>query len=108
MRSMFRNLVPILLAAGMITPAFIAGCTVHAGVYDPYYHDHHVWATEEPYYSQWGTTHTANIWTFRSATPLTRKNIGTGGTSRMTITATTTRAHACHCLSKAPACRPQF
>jgi hypothetical protein len=53
MRSMFRNLAPLLLAAGMITPAFITGCTVHAGVYDPYYHDHHVWANEEPYYSQW-------------------------------------------------------
>ncbi len=53
MRSMFNRLAPLLLAAAIITPVFTTGCAVHARVYDPYYRDYHVWATEEPYYTQW-------------------------------------------------------
>jgi hypothetical protein len=29
------------------------GCTVHAGYYDPYYHDHHSVNGEVVYYGQW-------------------------------------------------------
>ena len=53
MRSSLRNLAPLVLAAAIACPAFLSGCAVHARVYDPYYHDYHVWVDEEPYYSQW-------------------------------------------------------
>jgi len=53
MRSIFRKLARLMLAGAIAAPVFIAGCTVHARVYDPYYRDYHVWATEQPYYSQW-------------------------------------------------------
>jgi hypothetical protein len=53
MRSIFRTLAPLLLAAAITAPVFTTGCAVHARVYDPYYHDYHVWVNEEPYYSQW-------------------------------------------------------
>lgn len=53
MRSIFRSLAPVLLAAAIAAPVLTTGCAVHARIYDPYYHDYHVWATEEPYYSQW-------------------------------------------------------
>lgn len=53
MTSVFNRLAPILLSVGIIMPVFTTGCTVHAGVYDRYHQDHHVWATEQPYYSQW-------------------------------------------------------
>lgn len=47
------------LFAALITAAGIStGCEVRAGYYDPYYHDQHRWAVEEPYYSRWeGETH---------------------------------------------------
>jgi len=51
---LFRNRLALLaFAACIASTTFIAGCTVHAGYYDPYYHDHHQWAVEEPYYSRW-------------------------------------------------------
>ncbi len=53
MRLMFRKAAPLLLAAAIALPVFMTGCEVHARVYDPYYHDYHGWAAEEPYYSQW-------------------------------------------------------
>jgi hypothetical protein len=33
--------------------AMVVGCIVHAGYYDPYYHDRHPWAGEAVYYQQW-------------------------------------------------------
>lgn len=54
MHSMFQRYFPsFLLAASIAVPTFCSGCSVHAGVYDPYYHDHHQWAAEEPYYNRW-------------------------------------------------------
>ncbi len=53
MRSMFRNLALLLLAAAIALPALTTGCAVHAGYYDPYYHDYHHWPGEEGYYVQW-------------------------------------------------------
>lgn len=53
MRWLLRRFSSLLLAAMMAVPLFCGGCTAHVGVYDPYYHDHHRWAAEEPYYSQW-------------------------------------------------------
>ena len=54
MRSVFQRYFPsILLAASMAVPALCIGCTIHAGVNDPYYHDRHQWAAEEPYYNRW-------------------------------------------------------
>ncbi len=51
--SWFGRFAPILLAAALAAPALSAGCAARVDVYDPYYHDHHVWAAEEPYYTQW-------------------------------------------------------
>ncbi len=53
MRSVFRSLASLLLAVAIAAPVLTTGCEVHARVYDPYYRDYHVWATEEPYYTQW-------------------------------------------------------
>jgi hypothetical protein len=43
----------LTFAAVILSTTFIAGCAVRAGYYDPYYHDRHRWATEEPYYDHW-------------------------------------------------------
>ncbi len=53
MQTIRKHLVALALATGMTAAVLSTGCTVHARVYDPYYHDYHVWATEEPYYTQW-------------------------------------------------------
>ncbi|HEX4032251.1 MAG TPA: hypothetical protein VHX20_17940 [Terracidiphilus sp.] len=53
MRSLSRNIASLLLAAACISPVFMAGCAVHARVYDPYYHDYHPWGGETVYYQQW-------------------------------------------------------
>ena len=53
MQRWHRSFAPLMLAAAIACPAFITGCTVHAGVYDPYYHDYHNWNGEVVYYSQW-------------------------------------------------------
>jgi hypothetical protein len=53
MRSLAKNFTPLLFSAILATAAFSTGCTVHARVYDPYYHDYHVWAAEDGYYTQW-------------------------------------------------------
>lgn len=44
-----------LLGAAMGTAVFTTGCTVHAGYYDPYYHDYHPVNGEVVYYNQWET-----------------------------------------------------
>ncbi len=48
-----RSFAPLLLASVLAVPVFSTGCAAHVRVYDPYYHDYHVWATETPYYTQW-------------------------------------------------------
>ncbi len=53
MGSMLRKLTLVLVAATFTVPLLTTGCAARVRVYDPYYHDYHVWATEEPYYHQW-------------------------------------------------------
>jgi hypothetical protein len=52
-RTILRRFAPMLLAATFALPVLCNGCAAHVRVYDPYYHDYHGWAAEEPYYSQW-------------------------------------------------------
>ena len=52
MRSLFRNVVSLLLAVAIALPG-LTGCTVRAGIYDPYYHDYHPWNGEVVYYNNW-------------------------------------------------------
>jgi hypothetical protein len=53
---------PLLLTTAIAVPLVCSGCAAHVGVYDPYYHDHHVWAAEAPYYSRWETeTHRDHV-----------------------------------------------
>lgn len=62
MRSLSRNIVWLLLSVACVSPVFIAGCAVHARVYDPYYHDYHPWGGEVTYYQQWETsTHRSHV-----------------------------------------------
>jgi len=49
----FRRFTPFLFAPVLAAPVFCAECTASVRVYDPYHHDHHVWAAEEPYYARW-------------------------------------------------------
>lgn len=54
MRSVFRQFAPALLSAAMASTTLLSGCTVHARIYDPYYHDYHAWNDHEVvYYGQW-------------------------------------------------------
>ncbi len=51
-----------LLAATFAVAAFATGCTVHAGYYDPYYHDYHPVNGEVVYYQQWeNETHRQHV-----------------------------------------------
>jgi len=52
---MTRKIQSGLLAATFAVAAFATGCTVHAGYYDPYYHDRHPWGVEVVFYQQWET-----------------------------------------------------
>lgn len=62
LRSFLRRFAPMLLAAAITLPVLCTGCAAHVRVYDPYYHDYHVWAAEEPYYTQWEhDTHRAHM-----------------------------------------------
>ncbi len=47
---LFSGLVGAVLATAALTTT---GCTVHAGYYDPYYHDYHPIDGEVVYYNQW-------------------------------------------------------
>ena len=50
----FRNISRSCLFAAAIAIATITtGCTVHAGYYDPYYHDYHPVNGEVVFYGQW-------------------------------------------------------
>ena len=53
LRSCVRRFVPMIFAAAIALPILCTGCTGTVRVYDPYYHDYHGWAAEEPYYNQW-------------------------------------------------------
>jgi hypothetical protein len=51
MRSLHGKLSTLFLGTVMV--ASLTGCAVHAGYYDPYYHDYHRWNGETVYYNQW-------------------------------------------------------
>ncbi len=53
MHSVARRLVPMVFATALALPILCTGCTGTVRVYDPYHHDYHGWAAEEPYYNQW-------------------------------------------------------
>jgi hypothetical protein len=42
-------------ALATLAAVLSTGCTVHAGYYDPYYHDRHPWNGEVVYYQRWET-----------------------------------------------------
>jgi hypothetical protein len=54
-RMMTRTIHSYLLSAALAAAVFTTGCTVHAGYYDPYYHDHHPVGGEVVFYQQWET-----------------------------------------------------
>jgi hypothetical protein len=73
MGKLLRRFTPFLLATAISLPMFCGGCAAHVSVYDPYYHDHHVWAAEQPYYSQWEvSTHRDHV-DFAKRTPADQK-----------------------------------
>jgi len=49
MRSLFRRLASLLLAAALASPMLMTGCATHVRYYDPYYNDYHVWDHEGVY-----------------------------------------------------------
>lgn len=51
--SFLRNCAFLLLTAVLTAPVLLSGCAAHVRVYDPYYHQYHAWAAEEPYYRRW-------------------------------------------------------
>ncbi|MGH9454400.1 MAG: hypothetical protein ACRD2O_10585 [Terriglobia bacterium] len=58
MRLRNRFLSAVLAAGALLAPVMITGCAAQVGVgyrvYDPYYHDYHVWHDGETvYYNQW-------------------------------------------------------
>jgi hypothetical protein len=61
MQHAIRVLGIILLGVALLSPVLLTGCAERATVrvYDPYYHDYHVWNDHEVvYYRQWvGETH---------------------------------------------------
>jgi hypothetical protein len=48
-----RKVSTCLLGAILAVGVYATGCTVHAGLYDPYYHDYHPVDGEVVYYGQW-------------------------------------------------------
>jgi hypothetical protein len=58
-----RHFRTALMAGALFLPALVAGCSAHAGYYDPYYHDHYTWDSHERvYYNQWeGETHRQHV-----------------------------------------------
>jgi hypothetical protein len=73
MGKLLRRFTPFLLATAISLPMFCGGCEAHVGVYDPYYHDHHVWAAEEPYYTQWEVNTHRDHMDFAKRTPADQK-----------------------------------
>lgn len=59
---LLRKIGSCLFAVCMVVPALSTGCAVHAGYYDPYYHDYHPVDGEAVYYGQWETaTHRQHV-----------------------------------------------
>ena len=53
-KTYLKSFVRFALPATLASTFLIAGCAVHARVYDdPYYHDSHPWNGEVVYYQQW-------------------------------------------------------
>jgi hypothetical protein len=52
---LFKKASSCLLVAATAAVLWTSGCTVHAGYYDPYYHDYHPVQGEVVYYGQWET-----------------------------------------------------
>lgn len=50
---MAKTMHSCLLAMGLLATMFASGCTVHAGYYDPYYHDRHPVGGEVVFYQRW-------------------------------------------------------
>ena len=48
-----RRLGTFLFGAAMAAALYTTGCTVHAGLYDPYHHDYHPVDGEVVYYGNW-------------------------------------------------------
>jgi len=65
---MSKTLQSGLLAATIAVAGFTSGCTVHAGYYDPYYHDRHPVGGEVVFYQNWETE------THRDHRELNRRN----------------------------------
>jgi hypothetical protein len=56
MRTCSRYALSLLFAAVLTAPIMITGCNGEVRVYDPYYHDYHVWNNDEVvYYNRWET-----------------------------------------------------
>ncbi len=53
MRLILRDFGRSFLVAGFGAVLLCSGCAVHAGYYDPYYHDYHDRHGEVVYYNQW-------------------------------------------------------
>jgi hypothetical protein len=53
MDTLRNKVVLLVLSTAFAAALLMTGCTVHAGYYDPYYHDRHVWSGEAGYYNQW-------------------------------------------------------
>jgi hypothetical protein len=49
----FRRITSLLFVGAIAAATLCTGCTVHAGYYDPYYHDRHPVAGEVVFYNQW-------------------------------------------------------
>jgi hypothetical protein len=52
---LLRKITPLLFAGVLAAGVLTTGCTVHAGIYDPYHHDYHAVDGETVYYGQWET-----------------------------------------------------
>ena len=52
---LLRKLSTCLLGAAIAASVLTTGCAVHAGIYDPYYHDYHPVDGEVVVYGQWET-----------------------------------------------------
>jgi hypothetical protein len=54
MRSLLRQVGPLVLAAAVACPVLLTGCAAHVRYYDAGYSDYHVWDRNEVvYYSRW-------------------------------------------------------
>ena len=54
MRSLFRQVGSLVLAAAVASPALLTGCAAHVRYYDAGYNDYHAWDHNEVvYYSRW-------------------------------------------------------